>query len=183
VSVIGRKDLSLGPAMINVSHLLLRRTGAGSIKVTVVESPDTAQRADLAAAALEQKIQHLADELGRVQRELRAMRAGVHEPEIGDSSTAFPTQSNLAYKILVGFCVRNASELSESKILEMISGDRMTVEAVLSEMCDQGLMAVTGTDNPERTYAVTSLGQRQVFAFRTLGVGQSGCAASDASSL
>src|SRR5262249_53597101 len=126
--------------MINVARLLMHRARRGNLNVTVVESPDAAQESELAAMALEQKIQHLADELTCAQQKLRTLRGSIAEPESRNVRAMPYKPSALAYRILVGFCVRNTSELSESAILEMFSDDQVAVLAALAEICDHGLM-------------------------------------------
>jgi len=145
----------------------MRRALAETYSVTLVESPDVPEKPDLAAAALEQKIRYLTDELSHAVRELLALRSCIAEPVSKNRSVRPYEPSELAYRILVGFCVSNASELPERTILEMLAEDEVAVKSALVEMCDHGLMAVSKADSTERIYAVTWRGQRQVLAHRS----------------
>ena len=117
--------------MTDVARLPMRRALAETFSVTLVESPDVLEKPDLAASALEQKIQYLTDELNGAVQELLALRRGIAEPGSKDRTGRSYKPPELAYRILVGFCVRNASELPERAILEMLSDDDVAVKSAL----------------------------------------------------
>jgi len=97
----------------------------------------------------------LQDAIGRLEREYGLDRFATVE----ESALPTHTPTQFAQEILLKFFRADTTELAETKILAMFPEDRLAVEAALTELCNNNLLAVAQLGRAGKSYVVTTTGQ------------------------